>query len=262
MMASDRTGTYVYCIVHASRRPSLNRGVSGLPDAAAPQIVAVGPRLFLIVASVPLDVYGAGALEPRLRNLDWVASVAIAHERLVEQLARRRSHVVIPMKLFTMFSSVESAAAHIRRRGTALAGIVRRIADCEEWGIRVTRDVEPKASRVANRPIDSGTAYLTARKAARDAVREARGESQAAADAAFLQLRRVSRDVRRRHMERDGGTNPPILDAAFLVRREGRAAFKSEVRRQAARCARSGARLVLTGPWPAYNFVDVSGGRR
>jgi len=262
--SAAESGTYVYCVVHAPRRPSLNRGLPGIPEAAQPQVIPVASRLFAIVSELPLDIYGPGALEPRLRDLDWVASVAIAHERLVEQLARRPSHTVIPMKLFTMFSSIESAAADIRRRRAALLAIARRIAGCDEWGVRIMRDVERSGSfaNASNRPMHSGTAFLQARKAARNTVRRARAESLAAADAAFLHLRRFSRDVRRRHLEREAGTNPPILDGAFLVSRERRAAFRAEVRRQASLCGESGARLVLTGPWPAYNFVDGSGDRR
>ncbi len=263
-MAAPRTATYVYCAVQASRRPSLDRALPAVPDAATPLAVPVSPRLFLVVSGVPLDVYGPGALEPRLRDLDWLASVAIAHERLVEHLARRGSQTVIPMKLFTMFSSIESAAADMRRRRAALAAIVRRIAGCDEWGIRITHaaDVRGSTATPVDRAIGSGTAFLTARKAARDAVRAKRAESRAAADAAFIALRRVSRDARRGDLEREPAANPPILDAAFLVPRERRAAFKSEVRRHAARCADAGAPLVLTGPWPAYNFVTVSGSSR
>jgi hypothetical protein len=72
----------------------------------------------------------------------------------------------------------------------------------------------------------------------------------------------VSRDGRRRDLQREAGSHSPLLDAAFLVPRERRAAFRTEVRRQAALCSQAGTLLVLTGPWPAYNFVNVSGTRQ
>ena len=46
-----------------------------------------------------------------------------------------------------------------------------------------------------------------------------------------------------------------LLDAAFLVPVTRVAAFRESVRRQAERLAPQGYRVVLTGPWPAYNFV-------
>src|SRR4030095_1132244 len=47
------------------------------------------------------------ALAARLRELAWVAEVAVPHETVVEHFSRARGAVVIPAKLFTMFSSLE-----------------------------------------------------------------------------------------------------------------------------------------------------------
>ena len=46
-----------------------------------------------------------------------------------------------------------------------------------------------------------------------------------------------------------------MLDAAFLVPVKRVATFRASVRKQAERLASHGYRVVLTGPWPAYNFV-------
>ena len=77
----------------------------------------------------------------------------------------------------------------------------------------------------------------------------------AAADAAFDRLSRHARDVKRRERRQEPGSNPPVLEAAFLVTARARTGFKAEARRQAAACATAGAELTLSGPWPAYNFV-------
>jgi hypothetical protein len=55
---------------------------------------------------------------------------------------------------------------------------------------------------------------------------------------------------------------PPLLDAAFLVPTGKRARFQAAARRLAQACARAGADLTLTGPWPAYNFVQHAGEAR
>ena len=52
-------------------------------------------------------------LEARLRDLDWVSEIALAHEAVVEHFARARGAVVVPMKLFTMFSSMDKAIADV-----------------------------------------------------------------------------------------------------------------------------------------------------
>jgi len=248
------TGEYVYCVVRAAKQPSMTRVPSGMPGAGAAEARRIAPSLWIVVAAVPLDVYGPDALEPRLRDLEWVAQAAVAHEAVVEHLWRARGTTVIPMKVFTMFSSIERAIADVAARRAAIERTMRRIARAEEWGVRVFRRSASQEQASAARPA-SGADFLRARKQARDAAAGARAMTFAAADRAFRRLRRLARDARFRDATSASGTNPPMLDAAFLVASSSRARFRAEARRQARALAAAGADLALTGPWPAYNFV-------
>ena len=211
----------------------------------------------MIAAEAPLALYGPGNLERRLQDLDWVGATALAHEAVVEHFSRARTMAVIPAKLFTLFSSADKAIADVSARRASIARVMKRIAGADEWGIRVTRrpgapDAMPKAAAAGAM---SGAAFLTSRKAARDASANARAAAADAAASAFHSLARHARDARARDRRPEPGTNPPVLEAAFLVSAASCAAFKAEARRQAAACATAGAELTLTGPWPAYNFV-------
>lgn len=261
-MMSATSAVYLYCLVRAARQPSVARVPSGLDGATRPEPVKAAARLWLIAADVPLDIYGPSRLEPRLRDLEWVSQAAVAHERVVEHFARMRGTTVLPMKLFTMFSSADKAVSDVRARRVSLERAMRHIAGCEEWGIRVTRSVTESMSRASRRTSKStggfhkgGTAFLVARKDARDAARAARVEAITAADRAYARLRRFARDARRRERRPEPGLNPPLLEAAFLVTTAARPRFKAEARRQAVACASAGAGITLSGPWPAYNFV-------
>jgi len=247
---------YLYCVVKSRRRPSLSGVPPGLPNATTPELHEAAPSLWVVTSGVPLDLYGPAQLEPRLRDLDWVARTALAHEAVVEHFSRARGAVVVPAKLFTMFSSTRKAVADVARRRATIARVMQRIAGCEEWGVRVTRTAPPAAPSAA-RPA-SGVAFLAARKAARDAVVTARAQAIAAADAAYQRLARHAREAMQRERRQEPGTNPPVLEAAFLVDSAARARFKAEARRQARACAGAGADLVLSGPWPAYNFIGTA----
>lgn len=255
-MATD-TAVYVYCVCRAARRPRMGRVPAGVPGSTSPETQQVASALWLVTSHVPLDLYGPGSLEPRLQNLDWVAEVAVAHERINEFLARRKGMVVLPLKLFTMFSSPEKAGADVRARRTAIDRAIRHVAGCEEWGIRVTRAATAAALPSDGPQSRTGTGFLRARKAARDSALTARAGSLAAAEAALGRLTRFAEDVHRRARRAEPGTNPPILEAALLVRTDARARFTAEARRQASTLAQAGADLALTGPWPAYNFVGL-----
>lgn len=254
-MAKGTTAVYLYCVVRAARKPVPGRGPAGLAGATRPEAHRLAGSLWLITADVPLDEYGPQHLEARLRDLEWVSETAIAHEALVAHCARARGAVVVPMKLFTMFSSMEKAIEEVAQGRSTIERAMKHIAGSEEWGIRIARRPgAAPAGRKTSRPA-SGAAFLTARKEARDATAHLRMAAVAAADAAFDRLGRHARDARRRERRQEPGANPPVLEAAFLVAAGARAQFKAEARRQAALCASAGAELTLTGPWPAYNFV-------
>jgi hypothetical protein len=79
------------------------------------------------------------------------------------------------------------------------------------------------------------------------------------ADHPFRFLAGIAREARRRD---DGpeGVPPPLLDAAFLVPATRRSRFKTAVRRLARDTVTAGAEVTLSGPWPAYNFVQSRSG--
>lgn len=254
-------GINVYCIVKSRKQPSILRVPAGLPDATAPELVDVGGGIRLVLCEVPLETYGSGSLDARLQDLDWVGSVALAHEAVVEHFARQSGLAVIPMKLFTMFSSRERAVKEISGRRTAIDAAARRIAGAEEWGIRILRSAPDAASRLPGRTTRSGSvsgaAFLAAKKQARDDTRAARVAAAESALDAFERLAALSREAHRRNDTPVSASTPPLLDAAFLVPAERRARFKAAAKREAARCAKAGAELTLSGPWPAYNFVET-----
>lgn len=250
------TAVYVYCIVASVTRPAMSRVPVGLPGATAPSAESLGGSLWLIVASVPLDTYGPGQLDAALRDMDWVGKVAIAHEAVVEYFTARKGTTVIPMKLFTMFSSLDRAVADTRSRRREIARVVKRIAGCEEWGVRITRGAPSSASGRVVPAATTGKGFLAAKRQAReDAQTSARVAAEAALDA-FDALSAVARESRKRDDVPDNAPAPPLLDAAFLVPAGTRSRFKTSARRVAQACEQAGARMTLTGPWPAYNFIQ------
>jgi gas vesicle protein GvpL/GvpF len=251
----NHSAVYLYCVVSSARRPAVARAPEGLAGATRPEAHEAGRGLWVIVAEAPLAEYGPGNLEPKLQDLDWVAATAVAHEAVVEHFSRLSTATVIPAKLFTLFSSLDKAIADVASRRASIARVMKRIAGSEEWGVRVTRRPGAAAAAHGAASPTSGAAFLAARKAARDATANARSLAAAAAEKAYLALARHAREARARERRPEPGTNPPVLEAAFLVRASARSRFKSEARRQAAACAAAGADLALTGPWPAYNFV-------
>jgi hypothetical protein len=249
------TVNYLYCIVHASRAPSASGAPSGLPGATRPTTAPLARSFWLVTASVPRDAYGPEALDASLRDVQWVTDIALAHEGVVEHFARQTGATVIPMKLFTMFSSEKRAVEKTRSRLPDLERVVGRIAGCEEWGVRITqRPIAPSELTGAASRVLSGTEFLAAKRAARDHAQKNAAAARHAAEAAYTTLSAIARDARRRRDIPEGATSPPLLDAAFLVAADERKRFKAAVKKLAD--ANGGTVVTLTGPWPSYNFID------
>jgi hypothetical protein len=253
--------TYVYGLVVAARKPSLARMPPGLPGASPMRLLEVERGRWLAVADVKARDYGEEAVNRRLSNLDWVSRAAMAHEAALESLTARAT--VLPMKLFTIFTNDERALADVRRNRAHIDALVRRVGGHEEFGIRVVLDRKRATARrgtkrtTANAVGSGGIAYLTRKKAQRDATSELATHARDTVADLYDRLSRRARLARRRSAsELPIEPGPLLLDAAFLVPRTKARAFRASVAREARALSRHGYGLTLTGPWPPYTFVQ------
>ena len=130
--------TYIYGLVVADRKPALTHVPSGVPGASAVRLLDVSPGRHLAVADVNARDYGEEAVNARLSNLEWVSRVAIAHESVLEALAAKAT--VLPMKLFTIFTSDARAIADVQSNRARIDALVKRVGGHDEFGVRVVLD--------------------------------------------------------------------------------------------------------------------------
>src|SRR6187399_2274328 len=120
------TGTYVYCLISAERRPTVRPRAARMPGIGPVRLLEVDRRLWLAVSDAPLNRYGEKALNSRLSDLDWVSRAAIAHEAVVESFIHERA--ILPMKLFTIFTSEDRALDQVRADKRRVEDVVKRVA--------------------------------------------------------------------------------------------------------------------------------------
>src|SRR5262245_44373768 len=259
LMAKASTGTYVYCVIAAPRKPRLARVSIGLPAAGPVRLLDLERGLYLAVADVPLARYGEKAIKRSLSDLEWVSRAAVAHEAVVESFVG--APAVLPMKLLTIFNSDERAIEHVNAGRPRIAALVKRVANHDEWGIRVMFDraraakaAAPRRGRIAGK---SGLAYLSQKKAQHDALLGLAERAREAVATVYDRLSAHSRIARRRSAgELPTPGRPLLLDAAFLVPRTRTKRFQAAAAREARAMSRHGYDLTLTGPWPPYTFVQ------
>jgi hypothetical protein len=264
--------SYVFCLVSSSRRPAVRGVKTGVPGGAQLRAIDVGERLWAIAEDVPASDYDEAALARGLQDLEWVGSRAVAHQRVIDQFLG--AEALLPMQLFTLFTSDDRVVEYVRADRTRIKRILKRVERKVEWGLRLTwdenavrakveaRHANPKGSRrLSKSGADlpgprSGSAYLSRKRDLLDVNRARLTEARAEATRVYKAMSRTAVAAQRRTgMERAAPGSRLLLDAAFLVSRPKTQAFRTAVRKYARELRGSGVSLALTGPWPAYNFI-------
>jgi hypothetical protein len=263
-MKGSSSATYVYCVVKStppSRRagaPRLVRAPKGLEGAGKPRLLDAGDGYCLVVASAPLALYDAAAIDAKLRDLDWVGGRAAEHEALDEHASTVGT--VVPMKLFTLFGTDERAIAHVKKVKRSLDRVVHRIAGCEEWGLRILFD-EGRAARASaeaarSKKVASGKEFLMRKKVLEDERRSATIQGAGAVDELYERVAQRARQAQRRAAPNRELAGRVVLDAVFLVPSADVKKVKSTVASSAKKLVADGFDVTLSGPWPAYSFIS------
>jgi hypothetical protein len=247
--------SYVFCLIRSDRQPTMRRISEGMPGGRDLRAIEVADRLWAVVQSVPEADYSETALTRGLQDLEWVGARAIAHERVIESFLSARA--LLPMPLFTLFTSDDRAVQHVRSDGARIRRILKRIEGKVEWGLRLTFDEKAVRASVSSRPVASGTEFLARKRDVLAINRTRLKEAQGAADRVYKAISRLATATRRRtSLERAAPGSRLLLDAAFLMAAGKSGAFRSAVRQQTRELQAVSIAVSLTGPWPAYNFIE------
>ncbi|MBH5338129.1 GvpL/GvpF family gas vesicle protein [Streptomyces pactum] len=271
--------TYAYAVV----RPSATleaEALAGMPGVAGGPVGLVrSGDLAAAVGEVPAEEFSEVGLRRRLEDLDWLEVTARAHHAVVEALAAHTT--VLPLRLATVYLDRTRVAGMLTERAETFAALLDRLADHEEWGVKVYAEPPPPdtgaagpggsgpggagatgneaagngAAGAADAP-GAGRAYLRRRRH----QRRSREESWAAAEEAVRRIEAHVRDLapqRARHRVQQGGTaeggGENVANDAYLVPRGAVDEFRQRVRQ--ATDGLPGVRVDVTGPWAPYSFA-------
>ncbi|WP_067824949.1 GvpL/GvpF family gas vesicle protein [Nocardia inohanensis] len=247
---ANETAVWVYAVQRGGESGRTPAGVGG---EATRRVTAAG--LTAVVGTVPLDRFGADALQRNLNDFEWLAATADAHNAVIEAVADGRA--VIPVRLAVLCADDEGVRKLLAERRADLDRALSLVEGRIELGVKVFQAQSAAESRMPR--ATSGAEYLKLR---RDALYRDRIEREAA-DVAAAELYRglcpYSVAARRRPVTDralTGRDTPMLLNAAYLVD-HGRV---GEFRTAANRLAEHPLLLVeQTGPWLPYSFVGSAG---
>ena len=252
-MKATGTATYAYGLLERKTRPAVERAPAGLPGLGPLRALPVSDGLWLLAAPAPLARYGAEPIERGLRDLDWVSACAMGHERVAEHFLGQGT--LLPMKLFTLFTSEEAAVAHSRGDVRRVTRLRERLRGRAEWGIRLRRRDDAAPARRPAAKARSGREFLERKAELRELSRGERSGDRARAARVLKTLRKLAAAHVLKELPAEAGRL--LLDAVLLVDRSKTALLRRTVAQEERALAREGIDLVLTGPWPAYHFLGA-----
>jgi hypothetical protein len=262
--AEAGTGFYVYGIVGSETQ--LPEGLEGVDPADPPWLLAED-GLAAIVSRVSLAEFGEESLRENLEDVEWLEAKARAHEEVLE--AALAATTVVPLRLCTIYSGEEQVQEMLERERPLLEDALARLVGKAEWGAKaiaapgaLERAALERVDAVqGDEPTSGGVEYLNRKRnqaRAREVADEIADEwareihEPLAALAAEALLNPLQRS------EVSGHEGDMLLNGVYLVEADRLERFRAAAAELAERHRADGIAVELTGPWPAYNFVQGS----
>jgi hypothetical protein len=246
---------WVYGIVpEGAVEPPAVEGVDG-----APVRLHRHAGVAALVSDVPRERFDEEALSARLEELESLEALARGHELVLQ--AAMESGAVVPFRLCTLYSSPEPLNAMLDREGLGLTAALDRLDGMQEWGVKAfLREPAAVSPDSTSSESPTGTEYLSRKREQRDAVDAARAEIETVVAGIHARLtERAAAATLSRPQDRrlSGHDAEMVLNAAYLVPREGAEAFRNAVEELGRRHEADGLDLEPTGPWPPHHFVET-----
>jgi hypothetical protein len=249
VIASDTdTAWYVYGVVPADVDLASIAAADGV-GAEAVELVSAG-GLAAIVGRVPLDEFGEEPLRRNLESRDWLEASARAHDRVLAGALGQAP--LVPLRFGTVYRSEDGVRGMLDERAAELTDAIERLRGRVELGVKAFL-VEPELEDDA--PPSSGREYLLRKQEARATARSAQTDALESLRALHEHLESLADGARvnpPQPPELSGRDEPMLLNGAYLVPVERQPEFANAVDEH----RDDRLELVLTGPWPPYNFVE------
>ena len=243
--------TYVYCLVQSAKPPSLRGVPASVPGAGRPRLLAIDRGIWAVVADAPLERFTGEQLQQDMQDVEALSRHAVAHAAVIEFFFRRAA--VIPLKLFTLFSTEEKVLAHVRGQLATLRRLFAALRGFEEWGVRVIAgEIEAESARA----LSSGRDYLQVKKRLNTQAAAPPRATVRTIDNALRSLGSLASRTRKETLPAAGRGRPYAAAASFLVAARRREMWKKQAAKIAAALSGQGHRLEMSGPWPPYHFVS------
>ena len=255
---------YVYCI--SNNPPGLTRDME--PNVVKSLKIE---KFYVIVKFVSKSEFSEENFKKNLSDIQWVELNAREHIMVIRMIME--SGTVIPFKFGTIYNSEASLKKFITDYSGSLIENLDNLAGKEEWSVKIYCDrkvlceqideLSEEAASLEKQIMASspGKAFLLKKKKTelienemdrlcKKYGQEYYDEFKILSEATYLN-NLLPKDIA-------GREDSMILNASFLISKNKLAEFKNTVDVLKKKDGNSGFFIESTGPWPPYNFVDIT----
>lgn len=259
-------GIYLYCLTINNSLHTVSQ-LTGI-DGQNPIYSLKYQELTAIVSGVSLEQFGEESLTKKIQNLSWLEEKVYLHQAVIEQALKEGT--VLPMKFCTIFSSEDRLREALKENYKCYVNIVQKLTGKEEWGLKIFFNpdlLKSQICQVSNKVkelkeqitvTDAGKAYLLQKKLNKMISEEINAKSTEFVQDSWEKLLPWAEQAVQNNLvgqEVSGRKEENIMNAVFLVAKEKLLGFNSIVHDLASQYGPFGLELVLSGPWPPYNFT-------
>jgi gas vesicle protein GvpL/GvpF len=237
---------YLYAISDMLKRAVPVIAAEAIDGSARVEAIRCGDYLCWCTR-VSAGEFGDG-LNERMQNLEWLAMTSLRHQRVVAEISSNTT--ALPARFGTVFLSEDSLAKHVQRRKKGLREALDRVADADEWGVKVFATAVSAKTAPVPKPA-SGSDYL--KRKAELLQPRTRGKLDGEVQEFIAALTKLAAATSPGGKASAG--QPGLLwHGSFLIRRNDRKKLDAALRKYAAKW-KDARRIDCSGPWPPYSFV-------
>lgn len=266
---SKNKGLWVYCIRRVNARTLKNK-ISGMQSGI--NIYTVAWKDAEAVASVvDLSKFNAKTIKEKLQeDAKWTEINVKRHHKVIADA--NKTGAVIPMKFGTLYKTKKNLEAMLAKHYGKFKKLLTRLEGKQEWGVKGYLEYEKFAPILKKKnkeiqklekkrlSVPEGMKWYIDRKSDELIAGQIDYEVEEELKRIICTLEKWAHSIRLNDplpkIVGDPGKDM-ILNAACLVRNDRMSDFQSLLREITMECDVAGITLILTGPWPPYNFVNI-----
>lgn len=262
------TGFYIYCIRAGKDAGKMKaKGIefgSGTRPIPFKDIEAV-------VSEVDLSKFNAKVIKANLQeDAKWTEKNVRRHHEVIAEA--NKTGAVIPMKFGTLYKTKKNLETMLAKHYGKFKKLLARLAGKQEWGVKgyleyekFTQILKKKNKEIQKlekkrSSVPEGMKWYVDRKSDELIAGQIEYEVEEELKRIIDELEKRAEEVRLNDLLPKEISEPGkdmILNAACLVKNGRLDDFQSLLREITKECEVAGITLILTGPWPPYNFVNI-----